>query len=115
MAYQDYHSIKVPGWVYSNWKQAAVALQRQGVAPLSKDILAPTVCPACQSRMQHFKAEYEYRQCNRCGYTQQDLTASSNFLGGALLGIGLTLLFKPLSESNTAHPTRRRPLHHRPR
>jgi len=101
MYVQQYRSIKVPVWVYENWKQAELALKRRGaedVAPLPAEILAPPRCPACHSRMRSFELRYSYRRCERCGYTQQDLTATSNFLGGAVLGVALTLLFKALSD-----------------
>ncbi len=106
---QQYRSIKVPGWVYTNWKQAELALQRRGEGALSPEVLAPSVCPACRTQMQTLELNYQYRRCDRCGYAQQDLSGTSNFLGGMVLGVGLTLLLKALSEGDsTPQPRKRR-------
>ncbi len=105
---QHYRSIKVPGWVYANWKQAELALHRRGEAAPPTEVLAPSICPACRSEMQTLDMTYHYRNCNRCGYTQQDLSGTSNFLGGMVLGIGLTLLLKALSEDDRAPQPRPR-------
>lgn len=105
---QAYRSIKVPGWVYTNWKQAELALQRQGGAALGMEVLAPSLCPACRSQMHTLEMQYQYRRCGRCGYAQQNLSGTSNFLGGMVIGVGLTLLLKALSEDNAAPQPRKR-------
>lgn len=105
---QHYRSIKVPGWVYTNWKQAELALQRRGEAALSKEVLAPSICPACRTEMHTLEMKYQYRSCDRCGYTQQDLSTTSNFLGGMVLGVGLALLLQALSDGTTSQQPRKR-------
>jgi len=86
-----YKSIKVPKWVYDNSKQVALAISRKGIENLPKEVLSPETCPICGSRMEKVELKYLYKRCFHCGYIQQDFTASSNFLKGALIGGGIAL------------------------
>lgn len=117
---EAYRTIKVPQWVYADLKQATAKMQSSAVmvAPrrpaLDPQVLAPRECPVCRSEMKELSAglKYEYRHCGQCGYTAQDLTAtaSANFFGGVVIGVGLTLLLKMLADSGGSKPpARRRP------
>lgn len=101
---QFYKSVKLPKWIYDNSKQVALTLSRKGIDNLPKEVLSPDFCPTCKSQMEKLELKYSYKKCPHCGYMQQDFTASSNFLKGALVGggiaLGLSLLLYYLHSTN---------------
>ncbi|MFA5794968.1 MAG: hypothetical protein WC980_07905 [Candidatus Brocadiia bacterium] len=94
----DYKSIRVPNWVYQNWQKAGEALAKKGIEVLPEKVLAPKKCPVCSAKLRMVKFKYEYLQCTKCDYSQQNFSSSSNFAGGVILGLGLALLFNALSK-----------------
>lgn len=101
---EEYKSIKVPQWVHENSRQASLVLSRKGTKNLPSEVLSPEHCPICESKMKKLELRYSYKRCPRCGYTQQDFKASSDFLRGASIAgsiaLGLSLLIYFLSEDN---------------
>lgn len=99
---QVYKSIKIPQWVHENSKQASLILSRKGIDSLPPEVLSPQYCPNCNSKMEKLELKCSYKKCPRCGYRQQDFTASSNsFKGiGAGIGVGVSLLIYFLSKSD---------------
>jgi len=98
---EGYKSIKVPHWVHENSKQASLILSRKGIENLPKEILSPQYCPICKTEMEELELKYSYKKCPHCGYTQQNFTASSNFLKGGIggsIGLGVCLLIHFLSK-----------------
>lgn len=101
-----YKSIKVPDWVYENWKRTETEIARRGLRSVPQKVLQPNQCPVCASQMQVLKLKYEYLKCNQCGYCQQNFSVTSNFFGGVLLGLGLSALLTALAQPSK--PRKRR-------
>jgi len=96
----NYKSIKVPTWVYENWKRTEAEIARKGLQSIPTEVLKPHRCPACNGMMGTFKMKNEFLKCNRCGYCQQNFAVTTNFFGGILLGLGLSALLSTLNQSS---------------
>ncbi len=100
---EEYHSIKVPKWVYDNVHEGQLRLSRKGLAALPVEVLNPKNCPVCKSRLHKDRSERgrEFFVCDRCGYAQQEVDVDrAGALGaGVVIGLGLACLISALTRN----------------
>lgn len=81
--------VKIPEWVDENAEYLRKQLIKHGLDSLPEEIIEPSRCPLCGSKLKEYKLRNIYLKCENCGYSQQSFLSSTNFSKGVILGLGI--------------------------
>lgn len=87
-------TVKIPQWAYED-ALLAKGDALTGALRIPEALLAPTLCPRCNSELELVTVGYQRLQCTACNFKQERIAVGANATGvgiGVLLGLGLAAL-----------------------